>query len=130
MEDAPAKALKETYSAYPRGMGAPLPGGTPLVKGFGQKRAAAKKSDDATSPPSGGGLSSWMDAAKHMWERSVPRCLGAILIELEKREAASKLRPERSKASRHESSFVYYLYTHAACLLLYIVTMFYGIDYM
>ena len=77
MEDAP-RAPKETYSAYPRGMGAPLPGGTPLVKGFGQKKAAAaKKSDDgqATSPP--GGLSSWMDAAKHMWERSIPRRVAA-----------------------------------------------------
>ena len=25
---------EETYSAYPRGMGAPLPGGMPLVKSF------------------------------------------------------------------------------------------------
>ena len=27
-------SAQETYSAYPRGMGAPLPGGMPLVKSF------------------------------------------------------------------------------------------------
>ncbi len=30
----PCNSVQETYSAYPRGMGAPLPGGMPLVKSF------------------------------------------------------------------------------------------------
>ena len=68
---------KETYSAYPRGMGAPLPGGMPLVKSFAsQKRAAAaKKSDDGvagTAPT--GGMFSWMDQAKQIFaEKAAPR---------------------------------------------------------
>lgn len=63
----PRPPPKETYSAYPRGMGAPLPGGMPLVKSFAsQKRAAAKKSDDgaALAP---GGMFSWMDQAKQIF---------------------------------------------------------------
>eukprot|EP00438_Fugacium_kawagutii_P011473 Skav235191 [mRNA] locus=scaffold1938:49274:69407:+ [translate_table: standard] len=73
---------KETYSAYPRGMGAPLPGGMPLVKSFAsQKRtAAAKKSDDAVPGAlNGGGLLSWMDQAKQIFsDRSAARCLGSL----------------------------------------------------
>ncbi|CAE7241674.1 METAP1 [Symbiodinium natans] len=65
--------VKESAS-YPRGMGAPLPGGMPLVSSFGasQKRAttgAAKKSDDgvANPPASGQGmLGSFFDQAKAM----------------------------------------------------------------
>jgi len=62
---APAKES----ASYPRGMGAPLPGGMPLVSSFGasQKRAstgAAKKSDDGVASPPGSMFGSFFDRAK------------------------------------------------------------------
>jgi len=95
---------KETYSAYPRGMGAPLPGGMPLVKSFAsQKRAAAaKKSDDGVAAAPTGGMFSWMDQAKQIFsaEKAAPRSglreRSPAPRPTEKAPAAAKTRPSCS----------------------------------
>eukprot|EP00913_Durusdinium_trenchii_P033831 g31669.t1 len=75
----PPPPKETTYSAYPRGMGAPLPGGMPLVKSFASqglsaRAGLAKKSDDA--PPSAvattGGMFSWVDQAKQIFTGTAP----------------------------------------------------------
>lgn len=109
----PPPPKETTYSAYPRGMGAPLPGGMPLVKSFASqglsaRAGLAKKSDDA--PPSAvattGGMFSWVDQAKQIFTGTAPaRDAAGSRSGLRERSPAPAVRPDKAPPAKPKQTF-------------------------